>query len=144
MAFFGADQTFSPVETVFWGIHTPQDLYRALEDCWCAETCAPRMREKWRPEDPTFGQCSITAFLAQDLFGGQVRGVPLPKGFFHCFNVLENGQVFDLTSEQFLGEPLDYAHTVPQRREDHFAAREKYERYLLLKDKLTARLKMES
>ena len=49
---------------------TPNDLYNALLQCWCADTCAPRMRDKWSPSNPTWGQCSITAFLVQDIFGG--------------------------------------------------------------------------
>lgn len=140
MSFFGSETIFPPVQTPLPGITTPQALYAALRGCWCAESCAPRMRDGWSAADPSRGQCSITAFLAQELFGGQVLGVPLPDGNYHCFNLLDNGLAFDLTSEQFHGLPLDYPHAVPQRREAHFARREKYERYLLLKQRLlTAR-----
>ena len=51
---------------------TPRDYYNILSGIWCAETCAPRMRDKWSVHNPTFGQCSITAFLMQDIFGGKV------------------------------------------------------------------------
>ena len=101
------------------------------------------MRAGWSPENPTLGQCSVTAFLAQDLFGGEVLGVPLPEGGFHCFNLV-GGLVFDLTSEQFRGAPLDYAHAQPQSRGEHFAKAEKYERYLLLKQRLHEQLKIEN
>ena len=138
MTFYGADRRFSPVETGLSGISTPQDLYEALLRCWCAETCAPRMRADWSPADPTLGQCSVTAFLAQDLFGGEVRGIPLPEGGFHCYNVLAEG-AFDLTDGQFHGRPLDYGDNPLQRREDHFAKEEKYARYLLLRQRLLAR-----
>ncbi|MBO4419898.1 MAG: hypothetical protein J5789_08770 [Oscillospiraceae bacterium] len=140
MSFFGSELSFSPVETTLPGVTSPQTLYASLLDCWCAETCAPRMRERWSPENPTLGQCSITAFLAQDLFGGIVWGIPLPDGGFHCFNEACGG-VFDLTSEQFGGGILDYADASIQHREDHFAKREKYERYLLLKQRLLERMK---
>ena len=115
-------------------IHTPQDLYDALSGIWCEETCAPRMRMDWSEKNKTLGQCSITAFLAQDIFGGKVYGIPLKDGNFHCFNVVD-GHVFDLTSEQFETE-LDYKNVIEQSREDHFAKEEKYQRYLLLKEKL--------
>lgn len=49
---------------------TPRELYDILSEIWCEYTCAPRLRSKWNPENKTLGQCSITAFLAQDLFGG--------------------------------------------------------------------------
>ena len=50
---------------------TPRDYYDRLSKIWCAETCAPRMRADWSEENPTLGQCSITAFLLQDIFGGK-------------------------------------------------------------------------
>ena len=114
---------------------TPRDYYDLLRTIWAADTCAPRMRDKWRADNPTFGQCSVTAFLMQDLFGGRVLGVPREGGTFHCFNDVD-GCVFDLTSEQFMGEALDYDHCPEQSREIHFARAEKKERYELLKARL--------
>ena len=82
---------------------TPRDYYDLLRDLWRADTCAPRMRGDWSPDNPTLGQCSITAFLMQDIYGGSVRGVPLGDGNFHCFNAVE-GCVFDLTANSSAGE----------------------------------------
>ena len=45
---------------------TPRDYYDLLSDIWSADTCAPRMRDKWSDENKTLGQCSITAFLMQE------------------------------------------------------------------------------
>lgn len=113
------------------GIETPYDLYDALTEVWCEYTCAPRLREKWSRENITLGQCSITAFLAQDIFGGKVYGVLRPGGNYHCFNVVGD-KVFDLTSEQFGDEKLDYSDAPEQLREFHFAKAEKRERYQYL------------
>jgi len=121
---------------------TPRDYYDLLSDVWCPETCAPRMRADWSPENPTLGQCSITAFLLQDLYGGKVYGVPLPDGNYHCFNTVE-GCTFDLTSEQFGDAALDYANCPEQFREVHFAKQEKHLRYVLLKQKLLERMNAE-
>ena len=122
----------------FKGIKTPYDLYDALSEIWCADTCAPRMRDKWTKENKTYGQCSITAFLTQDIFGGIVRGVKLEDGNFHCYNVVA-GHVFDLTSEQF-DEELEYLETDEiQLREVHFAKEEKRLRYEYLKETLMKR-----
>lgn len=117
------------------GVHTPADLYDVLSDVWCAETCAPRMRQNWTPENKTLGQCSITAFLAQDIFGGKVYGVPRPGGTYHCYNVVGNCR-FDLTSEQFGDEVLVYEGNPEQFREVHFAKEEKKLRYEYLKEQL--------
>ena len=118
---------------------TPRDYYDLLSGIWCADTCAPRMRERWTPENKTLGQCSITAFLLQDIYGGKVYGVPLEDGNFHCFNVVD-GCVFDLTSEQFGGVKLNYNGCPEQFREVHFAKEEKRQRYELLKSRLLARI----
>ncbi len=112
-------------------------LYDDLSAIWSRETCAPRLRPDWSPENRTLGQCSITAFLVQDLLGGEVRGVPLPDGSVHCFNVVD-GYLFDLTSEQFGEEILDYADRPLQIRDEHFADEDKRRRYELLKARLLA------
>ena len=131
--FYGWEQALVPAQNGDYpGIRTPRDLYRALPHCWSAETCASRMRHHWSPENPSLGQCSITAFIAQDIFGGKVYGVPLPTGFFHCYNQVGDC-VFDLTSEQFGDQVLDYGHNPEQHRADHFALPEKQTRYETLK-----------
>ncbi len=119
----------------FPGIVTPCDMYDALLHVWCEYTCTPRLRHEWTPDNPTLGQCAITSFLAQDIFGGKVFGVPLEAGNFHCYNVVD-GYAFDLTSEQFDGEPLNYSGNPEQLREIHFSRTEKRERYEYLRDKL--------
>lgn len=120
-------------------IKTPIDLYDKLCDIWSADTCAPRMRHEWSINNPTLGQCSITAFLAQDIFGGDVYGLKTESGGIHCYNVVD-GICFDLTSEQF-GEKaanLDYTPVLLQNREapNHFGNGEKKDRYLSLVNSL--------
>ena len=88
----------------------------------------------------TLGQCSITAFLAQDIFGGDVYGILRPGGNYHCYNVV-NGRTFDLTSEQFGDEELSYEDNPMQSREVHFAKEEKRLRYEYLKEELRKYLK---
>ncbi|MBQ9325766.1 MAG: hypothetical protein IJ246_08335 [Clostridia bacterium] len=134
--FWGWDKAVMPaVHEHFEGILTPCDLYAALMTLYSADTCAPRMRSEWPRKHPTYGQCSITAFLVQDIFGGKVLGVPLGDGNFHCFNQIGK-TVFDLTSEQFGSQVLDYANCCEQLRDDHFRKVEKHARYLLLRQKL--------
>ena len=124
-----------PINSEFKGITTPQALYDALTEIWCEYTCAPRLRDKWSTDNITLGQCSITAFLVQDIFGGKVYGVLRPGGNYHCYNVIGD-VVFDLTSEQFGDEKLDYSDNPEQLREVHFAKKEKRERYEYLRAKL--------
>ena len=138
--FYGWEQATVPARTeAYPGIRTPRDLYdRLAGGVWCAETCAPRLREKWSAANRTCGQCSITAFLAQDIFGGEVYGILRSDGNYHCYNVVE-GRAFDLTSEQFPGEALCYRDNPPQERSVHFVKEEKRLRYELLKKRLLAK-----
>lgn len=121
-----------------YGVKTPLDLYDRLLQIWSINTCAPRLRPDWSCSNPTLGQCSITAFLVQDIFGGEVYGVKTGNGV-HCYNVV-NGISFDLTSEQFgdKAKDLDYTPILKQDREapNHFGNGEKRDRYLLLKSSL--------
>ena len=118
---------------------TPRDYYDFLSDCWCAETCSPRLRDNWSEANKTLGQCSITSFLMQDTFGGKVFGVRLPNGGVHSFNIVD-GCLFDLTSEQFGGMALDYVHCPEQVRDAHFEDEDKRCRYELLKRLLNEKL----
>lgn len=117
---------------IYKGINTPEDLYKKLLKIWCTDTCAPRMRDEWRPENPTFGQCSITAFLAQDIFGGEVYEMLTENGGVHCYNCVD-GIVFDLTSEQFeekaSGLIYDCSQLGDRNSEKHFSKPEKKARY---------------
>lgn len=134
--FYGWEKAdVSPINDDFKGIDDPRQLYDILTGIWCEYTCAPRLREKWSKDNITLGQCSITAFLAQGIFGGKVYGVLRPGGNYHCYNVVGDA-VFDLTSEQFGDEKLDYTNNPEQLREVHFAKAEKRERYEYLKAEL--------
>ena len=137
--FFGWENAgMAPLHDADSDIRDPKDLYDLLSDCWSAETCAPRMRASWNADNKTYGQCSITAFLVQDLFGGKVYGVSLEDGNLHCYNVVGD-RVFDLTSEQFGEIQLDYSKGTEQSRRTHFEKAEKKERYELLKELLSVR-----
>ena len=140
MSFYSSENaTVLPVADEFARAGDPRNLYLILRQLWSADTCAPRMRDRWSADNPTLGQCSITAFLAQDIYGGKVFGVPLRDGNFHCYNVVGDN-VFDLTSEQFFPEKLSYEDNPEQSREVHFYKAEKFERYKLLKERLISLL----
>lgn len=136
--FFGWENAVvKPIDDKYRNIKSPRDLYDKLSELWCADTCAPRMRHLWTEENRTKGQCSITAFLVQDIFGGKVYGIPLEDGSVHCYNVVGDC-CFDLTSEQFGDEAknLVYEGNPEQFREVHFAKEEKRLRYEKLKEAL--------
>ena len=134
--FYGNETpSIHPTNKEYIKIRDQRHLYDILSSLWSEYTCAPRMKKDWNENNKTLGQCSITAFLVQDIFGGEVYGVPLGDGNYHCFNKVGD-VIFDLTSEQFGDTKLDYQNVVLQSREVHFAKEEKYQRYLHLKEQL--------
>ena len=136
-AFYGATSPkVTPIDKRYQAIQNQYDMYDILTNLWDINTCAPRYRKEWSKKNMTLGQCSISSFLIQDIFGGEVYGVPLPEGGYHCFNVVD-GKMFDLTSEQFGDTKLTYTLDYPQSREAHFKDEEKHSRYLLLKQGLS-------
>ena len=50
--------------------------------------------------DPTYGQCAITATLVYDMFGGTIHKIRVSGGGTHYFNKI-NEHYIDLTSDQF-------------------------------------------
>lgn len=133
--FYGSDNcNVKPIDESYSKIENPRIMYDLLSDIWCEYTCAPRLRKGYAESHRTLGQCSITSFLVQDVFGGEVYGVPLEDGSYHCYNVIGDA-LFDLTSEQF-DWTCEYKKENPQTREEHFKSEEKYQRYCYLKDKL--------
>ena len=139
--FYGADTpAVKPIDGRYAKITDQRKLYDYLSDIWCEYTCAPRLRKDWSESNKTLGQCSITAFLTQDIFGGKVYAVLTDDGAYHCYNVVGD-VIFDLTSEQFGGKTLEYLKQNEQSREEHFASEEKRLRYLYLKDGLLKALR---
>ena len=139
--YYGQEHQLFVKNRLYKGVETIHDLYDALIHSWTRETCTSRLRHKWNEQDYTCGQCAITAFIVQDIFGGDIYEVPLENGGVHCFNIVD-GKAVDLASEQFGDKvkDLDYAHAKKQNRELRLQEPEKKDRYERLKANLTTYL----
>jgi len=120
---------------------------RAIEDAitasWGPDTCDELDQDKWSPEHPAVGQCTSTAYVVNDLLGGQLLGAEVrhPDGSLqghHYWNLLAGGLEVDLTLGQFASgesvlEPdvMERIHATPEPGAD---------RYLALRDKVLRRL----
>ncbi|GAA1893728.1 alpha/beta fold hydrolase [Streptantibioticus ferralitis] len=119
-------------------------IQRALQASWAADTCSADdvARAPWRPANPAWGHCDITALVVNDLFGGdlvlgQVRLGDEGRGH-HWWNRLPGGVEVDLTREQFrLGETVVGGRIVT--RPPGPLARRRQE-YLLLRRRLAQQL----
>lgn len=94
---YGATERLKPGKSQ---INTIDDLYDVLLDCWCKETAYPSCQAEWVPNDPTYGQCAVTAMLVYDMFGGSIHRIRVSGGGTHYFNKV-NGHYIDLTINQF-------------------------------------------
>lgn len=76
-------------------------LFEILLDVWCRDTAYPSCQNNYDQEnDPTYGQCAITAILVHDMFGGTIHRIRGSNGGTHYFNKI-NGHYIDLTNDQF-------------------------------------------
>jgi hypothetical protein len=82
------------------------DIERAVRQSWSPDTCPPESRARWNPDNPSWGQCGVTAMVLNDLLGGElIRGEVIEAGGgfhdYHWWNRLGTGVEIDLTREQF-------------------------------------------
>lgn len=94
-------------------------LFYVLLDVWCRDTAYPSCQKDYDHEnDPTYGQCAITATLVHDMFGGTIHKIKVDGGGTHYFNKIGDHYI-DLTSDQFdlYDIPVDYVDnmTVPRQ-----------------------------
>jgi hypothetical protein len=87
----------------------PDDVQRALRKAWSLATAS-----QWTADNPAAGQCSVTALLIHELFGGDLLKTPLPAGD-HFYNGI-GGKRCDFTASQF-DQPIAYM-DVPTDRAD--------------------------
>lgn len=84
-----------------------QKLKEKLKTAWSKESSYEP--EKWTAENPSYGQCAITACIVQDVLGGDivVADYTQPDGVKgqHFFNMV-SGQCIDLTRDQFMPDTV--------------------------------------
>ena len=122
---------------------TLADIERAIRDSWSHETCDPDDVDDRSPDNPSRGQCGVTALVLHDLLGGDlvVSEVLREDGSrqgAHTWNRLAGGIEVDLTRQQFGPDE----HVQPGRvlvRPDG-PPRRCAEQYALLSRRVTARL----
>lgn len=92
---------------------TLNEFFEIMLKTWVKEYAYPSAQHDLQfnlANDPTYGQCAVTAMLVNKFFGGEIRKIRVSDGGTHYFNVI-NGQVFDLTRDQFdlYNLPVDYS-----------------------------------
>ena len=106
------------------------ELKNILSKSWSSETCSPSLRNEWSENNPSLGQCAITAMIVNDIFGGKIMRCMASSGS-HYYNMIDD-KIIDLTVEQFLGEIPQYEEGTERTREYLLSNEDTKKRYLLL------------
>ena len=89
-----------------------------------------RLRDSWTVDNPSLGQCAITALVINDMFGGKIMRCMASSGS-HYYNMIDDNLI-DLTVEQFHGEIPLYDEGEERTREYLLGNEDTKNRYLLL------------
>ena len=90
----------------------------------------------WSQENPTAGQCAVTALLVHETFGYNIYEVKVKRSR-HFFNKTPEGEIVDLTAEQF-PTPVNYSDCRQRNPKDLYKSCK--ERLNILKSKMTGGL----
>jgi hypothetical protein len=72
-------------------------LESIIKQSFDIDTCYPGERKDWTKQNPTIGQCAITALVVQDYLGGEIA---YDQNNIHFWNRID-GKDIDFTREQF-------------------------------------------
>lgn len=106
------------------------ELKRIIEMSWSRETCYPMSCDGWSIDNPSLGQGVITALVVNDFMGGKIMRC-MCGDISHYYNII-NGEVVDLTKEQFNGLVPDYDNSIERTREYVLSNEDTKSRYLKL------------
>ena len=109
-------------------------LETILNSLYSKETCYPECRNQWNDDNKTLGHCAIVALIVNDYFGGYICKIKV-NNISHYFNLID-GEIVDLTSEQFKINDISYANYVIKTREDVLMNEDTKKRYEILKLKI--------
>lgn len=88
--------TIQVKNSVYEEIKTLNGLFGILLKCWDKETAYSASQADYiKDNDPTYGQCAITAIIVNDMFGGTIHKIKIEGGGTHYFNKIE-GHYIDL------------------------------------------------
>lgn len=121
---------------------TLTEVEAAISGSWSLETCDPTDAPLWTTDEPSRGQCAVTALVVHDLLGGQLLEAEVlhadgsPQGF-HYWNRLAGVDV-DLTRRQFVrGEVVQAPHPIERLPSAPWRAQDQY---LVFRDRVRTAL----
>ena len=108
-----------------------------LTQAWCRETAHQSYQKKWTQDNPSCGQCLVTALVIQELYGGDIYSCKVGNNS-HFVNII-NERIVDETADQFGGKSkIKYVNGSfkLRSRESLLKNKDVQARYELLKERL--------
>lgn len=112
-----------------------EQLLSTLDAAWSRETTHPDFADKWSEENRSAGQCAVTALVVNDYFGGKLAKIYVGDDS-HYFNIID-GEIIDLTAQQFGDIKIDYETYELRTRETMLANENTRQRYNELRGKVS-------
>jgi len=84
-----------------------EKIIQLLLQCWSEETSS-----RYTKENPSCGQCGVTALAIQDHYGGEIVKTRIGN-LWHFYNRI-HGRYYDFTAGQFEKE-IEYDHIIATR-----------------------------
>lgn len=107
-----------------------EEVKKIIKMSWKKETCYPTSQKDWSKENPSLGQCAVTSLIINDFLGGKIMRC-MCNGMSHYYNLI-NGEIIDLTVDQFAGEIPDYPNGEERTRDYLLSSSDTKNRYLNL------------
>jgi hypothetical protein len=96
---------------------------------WSRETAHPSYQNRWAPENPSAGQCAITAMYINQKYGYPIFETMVGKSR-HFFNKDKEGNIVDLTKDQFDSD-ISYAHARERQFKDLYkSCKSRYDKFI--------------
>jgi hypothetical protein len=118
-------------------------LESAIRASWSVETCDPTDIPFWTPDEPSRGQCAVTALVVHDLLGGELLEAEVDHADgshqgFHYWNRFAGVDV-DLTRRQFAqGEVVLEPHLIARLPSVPWLA---HDQYVIFRDRVRTELR---
>lgn len=121
---------------------TIDEINKALRATWCRETAYSGDRKNWSIQKKSTGQCTVTAMIIYDYFGGKIiRGYSEKYKLYHYWNEID-GKIIDLTYDQFYDKKdISFEKITFKSKKDLMKIQSVRVRYMLLKNKIKEYLK---
>ncbi len=105
----------------------------ALCKSWCRDTAYRKDSKRWCEDNPSIGQCAVTALLFHDGFGGRIYSGISDDGIMHFWN-RKRFVNYDFTKFQF-PDGKEFYKIKRWNRDKLLETGDVAERYLLLRER---------